>query len=104
MYAIIRTGGKQYRVAEGENLRVERLNVEAGASVKLDEVLLLGGDGDARIGNPLVAGASVEASVIRQDVRAKKVLVFKKRKRTGYHKSQGHRQNYTELRITKINA
>ncbi len=103
MYAIIRTGGKQYRVAEGENLRVEKLNVEAGASVKLDEVLLLGGDGDARIGNPLVAGASVEANVIRH-ARAKKILVFKKRRRVGYHKSQGHRQDYTELRITKINA
>lgn len=103
MYAIIRTGGKQYRVAEGDALRVEKLEVKAGDSVKLDEVLLLGGDGEARIGSPLIAGASVEAHVVRQ-ARAQKILVFKKRKRTGYHKSQGHRQAFTELRITKINA
>jgi large subunit ribosomal protein L21 len=101
MYAIIKTGGKQYRVTEGETLRVEKLNAE-GSSVKFDQVLLVGGD-QVKIGAPMVEGASVDAEILRQG-RAKKIIVFKKKRRKGYHKKQGHRQAFTEVRITGINA
>lgn len=101
MYAIIKTGGKQYRVTEGETLRVEKLNVE-GNSVKFDQVLLVGGD-QVKIGAPMVEGASVDANILRQG-RAKKIIVFKKKRRKGYHKKQGHRQAFTEVKITGINA
>lgn len=103
MYAIIKTGGKQYRVSEGQTLRVEKLDGEKGDSVRLGDVLLLGGAGDTRIGTPLLEGAAVEAQIVRQ-ARAKKIIVFKKRRRKGYHKKQGHRQYYTELKITGISA
>jgi large subunit ribosomal protein L21 len=99
MYAIIKTGGKQYRVTEGDTLRVEKLNVE-GNSVTFDQVLLVGGD-EVKIGAPLVEGASVSADILRQG-RAKKIIVFKKKRRKGYHKKQGHRQAYTEVKITGI--
>jgi large subunit ribosomal protein L21 len=101
MYAIIKTGGKQYRVTEGDTLRVEKLDVESGA-VKFDQVLLIGGD-QVKIGAPMVEGASVDAQVLRHE-RAKKIIVFKKKRRKGYHKKQGHRQAYTEIKITGINA
>lgn len=101
MYAIIKTGGKQYRVSEGETLRVEKLVAEDG-KVRFNEVLLVGGE-SLKVGAPLVAGASVEADVIAEG-RAKKVLIFKKRRRKGYHKKQGHRQSYTEIKITSIKA
>jgi large subunit ribosomal protein L21 len=101
MYAIIKTGGKQYRVTEGDTLRVEKLDVESGA-VKFDQVLLVGGD-QVKIGAPMVEGASVDAQVLRHE-RAKKIIVFKKKRRKGYHKKQGHRQAYTEIKITGINA
>ena len=101
MYAIIKTGGKQYRVTEGDTLRVEKLDAESG-SVTFDQVLLVGGD-QVKIGKPLVAGASVSADVLRQG-RAKKIIVFKKKRRKGYHKKQGHRQAYTEVKITQIKA
>jgi len=103
MYAIIKTGGKQYRVSEGQSVRVERLSGDAGDAVKLSEVLLLGGDGETRIGTPRVDGASVEAEIVRQG-QAKKIIVFKKKRRKGYQKKQGHRQLFTELRITGITA
>ena len=103
MYAIIKTGGKQYRVAEGETLRVEKLNAEGDSNtVKFDQVLLVGGE-DVKIGTPMVEGASVDAEILRQG-RAKKIIVFKKKRRKGYHKKQGHRQAFTEVRITGINA
>lgn len=103
MYAIIKTGGKQYRVAEGETLRVEKLNAEGDSNtVKFDQVLLVGGD-EVKIGTPMVEGASVDAEILRQG-RAKKIIVFKKKRRKGYHKKQGHRQAFTEVRITGINA
>ena len=103
MYAIIKTGGKQYRVAEGETLRVEKLNAEGDSNtVKFDQVLLVGGD-EVKIGTPIVEGASVDAEILRQG-RAKKIIVFKKKRRKGYHKKQGHRQAFTEVRITGINA
>ena len=101
MYAIIKTGGKQYRVTEGETLRVEKLNVE-GSPIKFDQVLLVGGD-QVKIGVPVVEGASVDAEILRQG-RAKKIIVFKKKRRKGYHKKQGHRQAFTEVKITGINA
>jgi large subunit ribosomal protein L21 len=101
MYAIIKTGGKQYRVTEGETLRVEKLNTES-STVTFDQVLLVGGD-QVKIGAPLVEGASVDAEVVREG-RAKKIIVYKKKRRKGYHKKQGHRQAFTEVKITGINA
>lgn len=102
MYAIIKTGGKQYRVEQGQKVRVEKLNGEIGADVTLDEVLLVGGD-SVKIGTPMVSGASVTARISAQ-AKAKKIIVFKKKRRKGYHKKQGHRQLYTELEITGISA
>ncbi len=102
MYAIIATGGKQYKVAEGEEIRVEKLGAEAGATVVFDQVLVVGGD-DVKVGNPTVAGATVEATVIG-DGKAKKVIVYKYKRKTGYHKKNGHRQAYTKVKIEKINA
>ena len=103
MYAIIKTGGKQYRVSEGQTLRVEKLDGEKGDSVRLDTVLLVGGEGETRIGKPTLEGAAVDAQIVRQG-RAKKIIVFKKKRRKGYHKKQGHRQAFTELKITGISA
>lgn len=103
MYAIIKTGGKQYRVAEGDILRVELLEKDPKQAVTFDEVLLVAKDGDLKVGQPTVAGASVEAEVITHD-RAKKVIIFKKKKTTTYQRTQGHRQGYTEVRIKAIRA
>jgi large subunit ribosomal protein L21 len=102
MYAIIATGGKQYKVSEGDVIRVEKLGVEAGSTFTFDQVLLVGGD-DVKVGNPTVAGATVEASVVG-DVKGKKVIVYKYKRKTGYHKKNGHRQAYTKVKIEKINA
>ena len=102
MYAVIRTGGKQYRVAAGDRIRVEKLPGEVGSELTLDEVLMLGGDKVA-VGSPTVGGASVKAKIVAQD-RAKKVIVFKYRRRTGWRKKYGHRQPYTELEITGVSA
>lgn len=103
MYAVIKTGGKQYKVTEGDVLRVEKLVGEKGATVALEEVLFVGGNGSPKIGAPKVSGASVAAQVLRQ-AKAHKVLVYKKKRRKGYEKKVGHRQLFTELKITKINA
>jgi large subunit ribosomal protein L21 len=102
MYAVIKTGGKQYKVAQGDKLRVEKLPAGVGETVTFDQVLLVGGDA-LKIGTPLVAGAKVEAKVIAQD-RAKKVIVFKFRRRKNYRRKNGHRQPYTALEITGIKA
>ena len=103
MYAIVKTGGKQYRVEEGQVLRVERLLGAAGESVKLGDVLLLA-DGDAtRLGSPSVEGASVTGTVLEQG-RGAKVRVFKYKKRKHYRKTRGHRQEFTAVRIDKIQA
>ena len=102
MYAIIATGGKQYKVAEGDVISVEKLGVNAGDTVNFDQVLALN-DGELKIGNPTVAGASVSASVIEEG-RGKKVIVYKYKRKTGYHKKNGHRQPYTKVKIDKINA
>jgi len=101
MYAVIESGGKQYRVAPGDVIRVEKLTVEPGAAINLDRVLLVSDDANVRVGNPVVAGAAVTATV-RAHGRADKVHIFKLRRRKHYKKSQGHRQHYTELEITGI--
>ena len=102
MYAIIATGGKQYKVAEGDIINVEKLGVEAGQTVTFDTVLVAN-EGDVKVGNPTVSGASVSATVIG-DVKGKKVIVYKYKRKTGYHNKNGHRQSYTKVKIEKINA
>lgn len=99
MYAVIRTGGKQYRVAEGDVLRIEKIKGDAGADVKFDEVLMLGGDAP-KIGRPTVAGASVTGKILRQD-KERKVLHFRKEKE-GWTRRRGHRQPFTEVKVVKI--
>lgn len=101
MYAVIETGGKQYRVDEGVTVRVERLAAEPGASVALDRVLLVGNGAQARVGTPLVKGARVTATVLSHG-RGRKVTVFKYKSKAHYRRKRGHRQEYTRLRIEKI--
>jgi large subunit ribosomal protein L21 len=102
MYAVIKTGGKQYRVTEGDSLRVEKLPGEVGHDITFEEVLMIGGDKVA-IGKPLVKGAKVTAQIVAQD-RAKKIIVFKFRRRKNYRRKRGHRQPFTELKITGVSA
>ena len=102
MYAIIETGGKQYKVQQGDVVFIEKLNVEAGETVTFDKVLAVGGD-EIKVGAPYVDGASVTATVAKQG-KAKKVIVYKYKPKKGYHKKQGHRQPYTKVEITAINA
>ncbi|HEY8548757.1 MAG TPA: 50S ribosomal protein L21 [Vicinamibacterales bacterium] len=101
MYAVIETGGKQYRVAPGDVIRVERLDVPAGESIDLDRVLLVADDEGARIGNPVLSGVTVTAKV-RAHGRGEKVRIFKLRRRKNYRRRAGHRQDYTELEITQV--
>lgn len=101
MYAVIRTGGKQYRVAQGDRLKVEKLAGDVGGKVSF-EVLLVGGEGEAKIGAPIVASASVEGEIVAQD-KHKKVVHFRKKKE-GWTKKRGHRQPYTEVLITTVRA
>ena len=103
MYAIIRTGGKQYRVSEGDVLNVEKMNVEEGQEVVFDEVLTVVNDGDVKVGAPTVAGAKVTAKVAKQG-KADKIFVFKYRAKSNYRKRQGHRQPFTQVEITSIEA
>ena len=100
MYAVFKTGGKQYRVAQGDKVRVEKLLGNVGDSVSFDQVLLLGGDA-LKIGMPTIAGAKVQAKIVAQD-RAKKIIVFKFRRRKNYRRKNGHRQPFTALEITGI--
>lgn len=102
MYAVIKTGGKQYKVQAGQVLRVEKLVGSAGDKVTFGDVLLLGGE-KTTLGQPTVPGAKVEATIIAQD-RAKKIIVFKFRRRKNYRRKAGHRQCYTELKIQAISA
>lgn len=103
MYAVIQTGGKQYRVSEGDVLRVELLENEPKQTVVFDRVLLVAKDADIKVGQPVLSGATVEAEVIRHD-RAKKIIIFKKMKRSTYQRTNGHRQGFTEVRIKGIKA
>ncbi len=103
MYAIIKTGGKQFRVSEGDVIRVERLSSEEGEKVSFDEVLMVGGDGEIKIGSPNIEGATVEGTVVKHG-KAKKIIVFKYKAKKNYRKKQGHRQPFTQVKIEKINA
>ncbi len=103
MYAVIKTGGKQYRVAAGEKIKVEQIPADVGAQIVLDQVLMVGTGETVTIGKPRIAGASVSATVVSQG-RADKVRIFKMRRRKHYQKHQGHRQNYTEIQIGEISA
>jgi large subunit ribosomal protein L21 len=103
MYAVVKTGGKQYRVQSGESVRVEALSVEVGAAVSLDEELMVGEGESVRVGTPFVAGAKVNATVLSHG-RGEKERIFKLRRRKHFQKSQGHRQAYTEVRIDDIVA
>lgn len=103
MYAIVRTGGKQYQVAGGDRLRVEKLNGNVGDTIELNDVLMVVDDGNVTIGQPLVENAKVIATIAEQG-RAKKVIVFKKKRRKGYRVKNGHRQPYTAINITEISV
>ena len=102
MYAIIATGGKQYKVAEGDVIKVEKLGVAEGETVNFDQVLAVN-NGSMVIGNPTVSGAKVSATVVEEG-KARKVVVYKYKRKSGYHKKNGHRQLYTKVKIDKINA
>ena len=101
MYAVIQTGGKQYRVKSGEQVNVELLAAEVGATVSFDRVLMLGEGDGVKVGAPFVSGAAVKATVVAQG-RGEKIRIFKMRRRKHYAKTQGHRQGYTEVRIDEI--
>jgi large subunit ribosomal protein L21 len=102
MYAVIKAGGKQYRVAPGENLRIEQVQADVGATIVLDQVLMVADGAAVKVGNPIVEGAKVSATVVAHG-RGPKVRIFKMRRRKHYQKTQGHRQNYTEIRVDAIN-
>ena len=101
MYAIIKTGGKQYRVSPGEKIKVEKLDSETGGQVELSEVLAVGKGQDMEVGSPLVQGARVKATVVEHG-RGRKIMVYRFKRRKGYHKKQGHRQDYTLLKIDEV--
>jgi large subunit ribosomal protein L21 len=103
VYAIIRTGGKQYRVQAGDVVHVERLTAAVGASVTLDDVLLIGDEGSTRIGAPRVENATVQGTVVEQD-RDAKIRIFKYKKRKHYRRTKGHRQSFTAVRIDRVQA
>jgi large subunit ribosomal protein L21 len=101
MYAVIKTGGKQYRVAAGEKIKIEQIPADVGSQITLDQVLMVGEGESVKVGNPLVAGATVTATVLSHG-RGEKVRIFKLRRRKHYQRTQGHRQNYTEIRVDAI--
>lgn len=103
MYAVVKTGGKQYRVVAGEKLKIEQIPADVGAQVILDQVLMVGEGESVRLGKPLVAGATVKATVVAHG-RGEKVKIFKMRRRKHYQKHQGHRQGYTEITIDTIDG
>jgi large subunit ribosomal protein L21 len=103
MYAVIKTGGKQYRVVEGETLKIEPIDGDVGGAIVLDKVLMVGNGDKISVGKPLLSGATVKATIIANG-RHDKVTIFKMRRRKHYQKHQGHRQNYTEIRIDGISA
>ena len=101
MYAVIRSGGKQYRVAPGQTIRLEKLAGDVGSKVEIKDVLLVENDGNIQLGTPVIANVTVEGTVVEQD-RTKKIIVFKKKRKKQYRRTQGHRQDYTAIRIDKI--
>jgi large subunit ribosomal protein L21 len=101
MYAVIESGGKQYRVSEGDVIQVEKLSVEEGKKIEIDRVLMVANDGKVKVGTPLVEGTKVTA-IVEGHGRGKKIIVYKHKK--NYHKKQGHRQDFTRLRIDKIKS
>jgi large subunit ribosomal protein L21 len=101
MYAVIRSGGKQYRVAPGQTIRLEKVSGDVGSKVELGDVLLVENEGNIQVGSPVVANAKIQATVVEHD-RAKKILVFKKKRKKQYRRTQGHRQDYTAVRIDSI--
>ena len=103
MYAVIKTGGKQYKVAAGEKIKIEQIAAEVGQEIVITEVLAVGSGAELKIGAPLVAGASVNATVVAHG-KHDKVRIFKMRRRKHYQKNQGHRQTFTELEISAVNA
>ena len=103
MYAVIKTGGKQYRVAAGEKLKIEQIAAEVGQEIVIDQVLAVGDGAELKVGTPWVAGASVKVTVLAQG-RHDKVRIFKMRRRKHYQKRQGHRQNFTEIQISAVDA
>lgn len=103
MYAIIKTGGKQFRVSEGDIINVERLSSGEGEKVTFDEVLMIGGNGEIKTGSPNIEGVTVEGTVVKHG-KAKKIIVFKYKAKKNYRKKQGHRQPFTKVKIEKINA
>ena len=103
MYAVIKTGGKQYKVAPGQKIKLEQIAATVGQEIVIDQVLAVGNGADLKVGSPLVAGATVNATVLAHG-RHDKVRIFKMRRRKHYKKSQGHRQNYTELEISAVNG
>jgi large subunit ribosomal protein L21 len=103
MYAVIKTGGKQYRVAAGEKIKVEQIAADVGQEITIDQVLAVGNGADLKVGTPLVTGASVKATVVAQG-KHDKVRIFKMRRRKHYQKHGGHRQSYTELEISAVHA
>ena len=103
MYAVIKTGGKQYRVAAGEKIKVEQIAADVGQEIVIDQVLAVGNGAELKVGTPLVSGAQVLATVLSHG-RGDKIRIFKMRRRKHYEKRQGHRQNFTELQIASISA
>jgi len=103
MYAILETGGKQYKVSEGDVIFIEKLNLQDGDPVKFDKILAVSNEGEVNVGTPLLDGAAVEATVVKSG-KGKKIRVFKYKPKKGYHKMQGHRQAYTKVQIDKILA
>jgi large subunit ribosomal protein L21 len=101
MYAVVRTGGKQVRVTPGESVRVERLEGEVGDLIELDQVLLLAGEGDLKVGTPVLEGAKVIGTITDQG-RGPKITIFKSKRRKQYRRKQGHRQSYTEILVDKL--
>ncbi|MBE83432.1 MAG: 50S ribosomal protein L21 [Gemmatimonadetes bacterium] len=103
MFAVVDLGGSQVKVEEGDTIRVNTIEGEPGDKVTLEKVILIGQDGDTKIGTPRVEGASVEASIVEQG-KAKKIRVFRMKRRKGYRRTNGHRQPFTDLQINKISA
>lgn len=101
MYAVVKTGGKQVRMSPGDSIRIEKLPGDIGEEVSFDQVLLVSGDGEPRVGNPVIEGATVKATIAAQG-RGKKIIVFKMKRRKGYRRKAGHRQDYTEVKVESI--